>query len=447
MGNGIDPEEQIDVDMLSATPPYSMAALPPLPEDSRPLGVRRARREDRQMPMRYRDILPHPPPHLPPQEIPNVFVQRPAGMEIPKNCSEMRCLPRSRGNHGVRSPRNSFGLAREYTGHEFPAHDPDGNLTFEDLCNSSIQYEALAQPSNTVSVASCAIESNGAANFFPYPNSSSFRLGNWYWNGGLQKSQADFSKLIDIVGGPDFVPEDVRHVAWNRINSILGDQDHEEGWIDAEDEGWLVTEIKIAVPFHSGAAGSETRSYGGISLYHRSLIAVMKERVSDPHDFQHFHIEPYKYLWKSPLDSNLPEFRVHGELYTSESFLRAHQELQQAPGEPGCQLTRVICAFMFWSDVTHLTAFGDAKVWPCYLYFGNESKYRRGKPTLNSCNHVAYFEKVLGFSSNSFSGRIFDHFCLSFLQRSPILLRSTQEAKVLPRSSIHIVDESSFTNR
>ena len=99
MGNGIDPEEQIDVDMLSATPPYSMAALPPLPEDSRPLGVRRARREDRQMPMRYRDILPHPPPHLPPQEIPNVFVQWPAGMEIPKNCSEMRCLPQRGGNH------------------------------------------------------------------------------------------------------------------------------------------------------------------------------------------------------------------------------------------------------------------------------------------------------------------------------------------------------------
>jgi hypothetical protein len=33
----------------------------------------------------------------------------------------------------------------------------------------------------------------------------------------------------------------------------------------------------------------------------------------------------------------------------------------------------VIVALMFWSDVTHLTSFGDAKIWPFYMFFGNES--------------------------------------------------------------------------
>jgi hypothetical protein len=50
---------------------------------------------------------------------------------------------------------------------------------------------------------------------------------------------------------------------------------------------------------------------------------------------------------------------------------------------------------MFASDATMLASFGTAKLWPLYLYFGNDSKYRRGKPSENLCEQVAYFEKVL----------------------------------------------------
>jgi hypothetical protein len=59
--------------------------------------------------------------------------------------------------------------------------------------------------------------------------------------------------------------------------------------------------------------------------------------------------------------------RVQGELYTSPAFVDAHQELQDSPAEPGCNLPRVIAALMFWSDATHLTAFGNAKLWPLYM--------------------------------------------------------------------------------
>jgi hypothetical protein len=88
---------------------------------------------------------------------------------------------------------------------------------------------------------------------------------------------------------------------------------------------------------------------------------------------------------------------VHGELYTSSAFFDAHRELQESPGEPGCNLPKVIIAMMFSSDATQLTSFGNAKLWPNYLYFGNESKYRRCKPTNHLCNHVAYFQAVSRF--------------------------------------------------
>ena len=204
-----------------------------------------------------------------------------------------------------------------------------------------------------------------------------------------------FRKLVEIVGNPSFSPSDVRHTDWDQINSLLaGSQTESDAeWVDAADEGWNITEIKINVPFHRDTREPGSKIYSAASLYHRSLVAVMRERVADPHDFRYFHIEPYELLWHSPLNPG-QGIHVHGEMYTSESFLRAHMQLQQSIGEPGCQLTRVICAFMLWSDETHLTSFGATKLWPVYAFFGNESKYRRGKPSCNSCNHVAYFEKV-----------------------------------------------------
>jgi hypothetical protein len=78
----------------------------------------------------------------------------------------------------------------------------------------------------------------------------------------------------------------------------------------------------------------------------------------------------------------------------SPAFIEAHRELQELPGEAGCELPHVVAALMFWSDATQLTTFGNAKLWPVYMYFGNESKYRRCRPSCNLGNHVAYFQKV-----------------------------------------------------
>ncbi|KZP01994.1 hypothetical protein FIBSPDRAFT_771384, partial [Athelia psychrophila] len=106
-----------------------------------------------------------------------------------------------------------------------------------------------------------------------------------------------------------------------------------------------------------------------------------------------FHYEPYELFWQpDPAAHHDPGVRVQGELYTSPTVLAAQQKLQEATPEPGCTLPRCIVAIQLASDSTHLTSYGNAKVWPCYLYFGNESKYRRCKPTANLCNHVAYFQ-------------------------------------------------------
>jgi hypothetical protein len=49
---------------------------------------------------------------------------------------------------------------------------------------------------------------------------------------------------------------------------------------------------------------------------------------------------------------------------------------------------------MFATDATMLASFGTAKIWPAYLMYGNESKYRRGKAPLGLFEEFAYFQSV-----------------------------------------------------
>ena len=50
---------------------------------------------------------------------------------------------------------------------------------------------------------------------------------------------------------------------------------------------------------------------------------------------------------------------------------------------------------MLWSDSTQLTSFGNASLWPIYLFVGNQSKYVRSKTSLLTAQHLAYVPKVI----------------------------------------------------
>jgi hypothetical protein len=369
---------------LPARTPSSPLAIPQVAVDESftSLAQRRPRRQNISLPMRFRDILPRAAPSLPPT-VPRLD---PCSTSLDASPESDAAAPprdpsplRSRMCRIFRTPRNIFGLVRQYFAEQLPSVDPEEHITLADLSPPSSADKSSQQPSS----------------LYPFPNKSSFLLGNWYWNGGVQKSQESFKELIDIVGDPSFQPDHVRHTKWTGINAKLGssdaDGDAEGEWLDA-DAGWRKTRVEITVPFHSRMKTPGSQQYVGADLYHRSLVEVITERISDPHTGAQFHLEPYELLWKR---SDLHrEVNIHGELYTSEAFREAHQALQDSPPEPNCDLPRVVVALMFWSDATHLTQFGNSQLWPSYLFIGNESKYRRCKPSCNLCSHVAYFQKV-----------------------------------------------------
>jgi hypothetical protein len=329
-------------------------------------------RVNRRLPQRFRDILPQPPPSI-----------ATSGVQLPtESVNQDPMVAHIRYNlcRFFTTPRNIFGLSRRYYTKEIPTHNPEDEISLQDLSNIIVHANPQDSPRQM---------------YYPYPNYSAFRLGDWFWNGGVQKSQKNFRELVDIIGDPEFQQADVRDIQWDRINKELATDDEGE-WLD-EDAGWTRTPISVSVPYQPrrgvpSEPEASPQNYVVGDLYHRKLVSIIREKLSGSNDFRLFHLEPHELHWQLP---NHPEpIRIQGELYTSPAFIDANRELQDGPGEPGCDLPRVVISLMFWSDATHLTAFGNAKLHPLYMFFGNESKYRRCKPSCHLCEHVAYFQSV-----------------------------------------------------
>lgn len=150
-----------------------------------------------------------------------------------------------------------------------------------------------------------------------------------------------------------------------------------------------------SAPHESSANGARFTIPG---LHHRSLTGVIKHAFSDHPMAKHMHLHPFLQKFDPPPFSHdnppLPTEDTYGELYTSEVFLEADAELQRLPPEVDCTLPRIIAALMWWSDATSLAQFGNAKMWPFYLFFGNLSKYLWGQPSSDAAHHIAYIPSV-----------------------------------------------------
>ncbi|KAG2045780.1 hypothetical protein BDR06DRAFT_1015299, partial [Suillus hirtellus] len=158
-------------------------------EEDLSLAQRRKRRIGIRMPLRYRqcdDVLPQPPPS-------GSFSQTVQEPELSSDANSVNTPPRTPPSSPAPpfcTARNVFGLVRQFFSSTPPSHDPEEVVTLQDI--SSI-------PANTPAELDIAVEPPDIS-YHPYPNRSSFELGHWYWNSGVQKSQQSFKELIDIVG-------------------------------------------------------------------------------------------------------------------------------------------------------------------------------------------------------------------------------------------------------
>ena len=128
---------------------------------------------------------------------------------------------------------------------------------------------------------------------------------------------------------------------------------------------------------------------------HRKICDIIRETFASDPAANSFHYHPYEHKWKPPGSDS--EERVHGELYTSQAWLDEDAKIQSLaldPTETDRDVPRAIAAMMLASDGTLLGPFASSKAWPIYVYFGNQSKYDRAKPTQHAAHHLAYLPSV-----------------------------------------------------
>lgn len=274
---------------------------------------------------------------------------------------------------------NIFGLSRQYP--RRPSFEPDKFVPSSLLAKTSptsIEVRDTQEPGPSRGISEPP---------HPFANMTIYRLMTWMSSGSHQKSQAEVMRLVrDVIQAEDFNPEDLDGFSVRRCMRAL---DNEASKETVFPDDWVEADVNINIPTKS--RDDQGQSFRVPGFHYRPLVAVIRSAFADI-QANAFHLFPFKRLWKDPLDNH--EERVFDELYTSDSWLEAQDNLQRQPKEPGCSLERVIAGLMFFSDATHLANFGTAKAWPLYLYFGNLSKYVRSAPTSGACHIIGFLPSV-----------------------------------------------------
>jgi hypothetical protein len=325
----------------------------------------------RRLPLRFRDELPVPPPTI--EEPPPTVLRRVILYVF----------------DSFRTSLNKFGIGREYR--HRPSYDPDAFVSVDQLSNVQ---------SDPPSISERADHSTGSpfpSQLPPWPwkNMSIWRLMSWKMTStsGLT-SEAQVTHLVsEVLKAKDFSVGDLPDNFNTHTEMIRFDTS--EATLDPTDifqiDGWRESAAEILVPTREKNPGGNGQSFTVQGFHHRSLVAVICAAFSEASS-RWFHLTPFKRFWKSPVTGR--EQRVYDELYTSDAWNKAHDELQKQKRDNGCKLEWVIAGLMFWSDATHLTQFGNASAWPIYLFFGNQSKYKRSCPTINACHPIAFIPSV-----------------------------------------------------
>lgn len=213
---------------------------------------------------------------------------------------------------------------------------------------------------------------------------------NWFHTGGTQKSESEITRLVqEVISAPEFKPEDLAGFNTNRENKELDKaQNSPDNPTPFQDDDWREVSVEIEIPVPK--KGSPPEKFNVPGLHHRSIVEVIKATFGAPTALP-FHLTPFRRIHVDPTGK---ETRIYDEVYSSQAFEDAHNDLQKQPRVDGCMLERVIAGLMFWSDSTHLANFGTASVWPLYMYYANLSKYARAKPNSGACHQMAYIPYV-----------------------------------------------------
>lgn len=381
-------QEDIVPVLRSSGRPNRRAKLPARYRDGAP-PLRRQR-----LPAPYQDDLPaEPPPLISPNLIKSTVMDK----EPPPQS------PADNGGPVFQTLPDKFGVYRVYPGGR-PSFTPDELYTISDSVGSSniSTIDCASTTRSWFSPFGPSLEAvtGVVAKSSPFPNASTLHLMSWFYSSSNTKSHAELDRLVnEVILAPDFLPGDLlgfraakeasqmdKYLASRSQNGTLPSTLSRDEWIE--------TPVFISLPCDGIKHTSEADApkYEVKGLHHRPIVGVIRSALAEP-AAQKFHLFPFREYWKPSPDE--PTERVYSEAFTSDYFLEQYEKIWLRPHTNSNTRIPVLIGLMFWSDSTHLASFGTASLWPIYLYFGNQSKYTRAKPSEFAAHHLAYVPKVI----------------------------------------------------
>jgi len=224
---------------------------------------------------------------------------------------------------------------------------------------------------------------------------------SWFYRPSITKSISELNALVkEVLLAPDFNQEDLTGFSAAKENSLMDDyREHETQGIPSVpspfsfDDRWMKGSVDIPLACdgvkHASEAAAPTYK---VEFHYRKLTEVIQSALAEP-DAEKFHTFPFKAYWKGSPDE--AEERVYSDAYTGDAWNAEYDEVCNTMRDaPNSHLEAFIIALLIWSDATSLAQFGNAELWPIYLYLGNQSKYDRAKPNAFASHHIAYLPKV-----------------------------------------------------
>ncbi|KIO16448.1 hypothetical protein M407DRAFT_40576, partial [Tulasnella calospora MUT 4182] len=162
-------------------------------------------------------------------------------------------------------------------------------------------------------------------------------------------------------------------------------------------DGWAESAVTISVPLGKPRPSGQqdfppAAKFAVPGLRYRSIVDIVQRVIRTDPNVHDFHLHPFRQYVKG--QGGRPPSRVVDDIYSSDAMMEEYEALQRSPREPGCKFERIIFALQFWSDATQLANFGSAKLWPIYMYFGNQPKWARSRSDMHACHDIAYIPSL-----------------------------------------------------
>ncbi len=300
-----------------------------------------------------------------------------------------------------------------------PQRDPEAHTSLSSLCDaltlakdSSVDSPSTYKTIKWLTRNSAVVLGRAEEAVGPFANKSQFRLYDWFYNASFTKSMDDLDDLLDVLCSDEFETAHLDGFNSHSAQKKLDDYKHPEG-VFSKDDGWHESSVEIPLPKTKKKYPSEDNAptFRVDGVHHRRLTDVIRGAAEDKHFVdQYCWIPPGSSSSEDPgsdgaqrsastdsvASSSPSHVRFFSDSFNSNRMNKEFEKICTQPRNPtdGPHVEYAIVSLLLWSNLTHLTNFGSAALWPIYLYFGNLSKCVRGMPTEFAAHHLAYIPSV-----------------------------------------------------